>query len=67
MLRVPNLVNIGKYLLYVIGVVINEKEGLPARVKSCYLTQFQDLIPLMKEIPSRLSNMLHVHYNRIIT
>ena len=67
MLRVPNLVKIEKYLLYVFAVVINEKEGLPTCVKSFYLNQFQDLIPLTKEIPSRLSNMLHVHYNRIIT
>ena len=67
MLRVPNLVKIKKNLLYVFSVLIEEKEGLPTCVKSCYLTQFQDLIPLTKEILSRLSNMLHVHYNRIIT
>ena len=66
MLRVPNLVKIKKNLLYVFSVIIKEK-GLPTCVYSCYLTQLQDSIPLTKEIPSRLSNMLHVHYNRIIT
>ena len=66
MLRVPNIVKIKKFLPYVFGVVIKEK-GLPTCVYSCYLTQLQDLIPSTKEIPSRLSNMLHVHYNRIIT
>ena len=49
-------------------VLLKEKEGLSTCVKSCYLTELQyDLIPLMKEIRNHLSNMLHVHYNRIIT
>ena len=61
MFRVRNLVKIKKNLLYVFSVIIKEK-GLPTCVYS-----LQDSIPLTKEILSRLSNMLHVHYNRIIT
>ena len=70
MLRVRHLVKIKKYLLYVFGVVIKEKEDLPTCVYSCYLTQLQDLIPLTEGDPESL--VLYVTCalatdNRIIT
>ena len=56
------------YLLYVFEVLLKEKERLPTCIKSCYLTVLQyNLIPLMNELRNHLSNMLHVHYNSIIT